>query len=377
MKLTFKNIITEDIRKSPKLENAIFKFLKRKDVWRGRTEDEDKSSLQASDDVEKTFGLDEWDAKFFTFKWLVNNGYDSIVRDGDDEIEYWVKSTDDKYQFLKDTGWWGKFYQPYKFIDVVEKGKGEDSQKFIFVDSYYEFKPLFDNEWISDAVFGDDDVEIFGWANYPLEEVWDSVDDKGLQSILDVLPSYTSEDNLFHNTPESFLDVVDPDTGSIPMDRRTINFIKDGDTSSLLYDLINESDEFDELKGDMVNLYNRAYNDAAHSELFGVAMEELERFFGGTPKWVQVPGSDKNNELNMLEIPIKQEDYDDLYKEWMNTFSDFPEHSYSGYIYSWGEVLSESGDELRFPDLDYFYPNHNIVGDYFNDSLRDNLYGGN
>jgi hypothetical protein len=106
-------------------------------------------------------------------------------------------------------------------------------------------------------------------------------------------------------------------------------------------------------------------------------MEELERFFGGTPKWVQVPGSDKNNELNMLEIPIKQEDYDDLYKEWMNTFSDFPEHSYSGYIYSWGEVLSESGDELRFPDLDYFYPNHNIVGDYFNDSLRDNLYGGN
>ena len=377
MKLTFKNIITEDIRKSPKLENAIFKFLKRKDVWRGRTEDEDKSSLQASDDVEKTFGLDEWDAKFFTFKWLVNNGYDSIVRDGDDEIEYWVKSTDDKYQFLKDTGWWGKFYQPYKFIDVVEKGKGEDSQKFIFVDSYYEFKPLFDNEWISDAVFGDDDVEIFGWANYPLEEVWDSVDDKGLQSILDVLPSYTSEDNLFHNTPESFLDVVDPDTGSIPMDRRTINFIKDGDTSSLLYDLINESDEFDELKGDMVNLYNRAYNDAAHSELFGVAMEELERFFGGTPKWVQVPGSDKNNELNMLEIPIKQEDYDNLYKEWMDTFSDFPEHSYSGYIYSWGEVLSESGDELRFPDLDYFYPNHNIVGDYFNDSLRDNLYGGN
>ena len=377
MKLTFKNIITEDIRKSPKLENAIFKFLKRKDVWRGRTEDEDKSSLQASDDVEKTFGLDEWDAKFFTFKWLVNNGYDSIVRDGDDEIEYWVKSTDDKYQFLKDTGWWGKFYQPYKFIDVVEKGKGEDSQKFIFVDSYYEFKPLFDNEWISDAVFGDDDVEIFGWANYPLEEVWDSVDDKGLQSILDVLPSYTSEDNLFHNTPESFLDVVDPDTGSIPMDRRTINFIKDGDTSSLLYDLINESDEFDELKGDMVNLYNRAYNDAAHSELFGVAMEELERFFGGTPKWVQVPGSDKNNELNMLEIPIKQEDYDNLYKEWMDTFSDFPEHSYSGYIYSWGEVLSESGDELRFPDLDYFYPNHNIVGDYFNESLRDNLYGGN
>ena len=376
MKLTFKNIITEDIRKSPKLENAIFKFLKRKDVWRGRTEYEDKSSLQASDDVEKTFGLDEWDAKFFTFKWLVNNGYDSIVS-GDDEIEYWVKSTDDKYQFLKDTGWWGKFYQPYNFIDVIEKGKGEDSQKFIFVDSYYEFKPLFDNEWISDAVFGDDDVEIFGWANYPLEEVWDSVDDKGLQSILDVLPSYTSEDNLFHNTPESFLDVVDPDTGSIPMDRRTINFIKDGDTSSLLYDLINESDEFDELKGDMVNLYNRAYNDAAHSELFGVAMEELERFFGGTPKWVQVPGSDKNNELNMLEIPIKQEDYDNLYKEWMDTFSDFPEHSYSGYIYSWGEVLSESGDELRFPDLDYFYPNHNIVGDYFNDSLRDNLYGGN
>lgn len=373
MKLTFKNIITEDIRKSPKLENAIFKFLKRKDVWRGRTEDEDKSSLQASDDVEKTFGLDEWDAKFFTFKWLVNNGYDTLDSDG--EIDYWVKSTDDKYQFLKDTGWWGKFYKPYKFIDVVEKGEG--NQKFILVDSYYEFKPLFDNEWISDAIFGDDYVEIFGWYNYPLEEMWDSLDDKGLQSIIEVLPSYTSEDDLFHNAPESFLDVVDPDTGSIPMDRRTINFIKDGDTSSLLYDLINELDEFDELKSDMVNLYNGAYNDAAHSELFKGAMSELESFFGGNPKWVQVPGPDKNNELNMLEIPIKQEDYDNLYKEWLDTFSDFPEHSYSEYIESWGEVLRESGDELRFPDLQYFYPDHNIVNDYFNDSLRDNLYGGN
>ena len=374
MKLTFKNIITEDIRKSPKLENAIFKFLKRKDVWRGRTEDEDKSSLQASDDVEKTFGLDEWDAKFFTFKWLVNNGYDTL--DSDDEIDYWVKSTDDKYQFLKDTGWWGKFYKPYKFIDVFEfQDKG--NQKFILVDSYYEFKPLFDNEWISDAIFGDDYVEIFGWYDYPLEEMWDSLDDKGLQSIIEVLPSYTSEDDLFHNAPESFLDVVDPDTGSIPMDRRTINFIKDGDTSSLLYDLINELDEFDELKRDMVNLYNGAYNDAAHSELFKGAMLELESFFGVDPKWVQVPGPDKNNELNMLEIPIKQEDYDNLYKEWLDTFSDFPEHSYSEYIESWGEVLRESGDELRFPDLQYFYPDHNIVNDYFNDSLRDNLYGGN
>ena len=374
MKLTFKNIITEDIRKSPKLENAIFKFLKRKDVWRGRTEYEDKSSLQASDDVEKTFGLDEWDAKFFTFKWLVNNGYDTL--DSDDEIDYWVKSTDDKYQFLKDTGWWGKFYKPYKFIDVFEfQDKG--NQKFILVDSYYEFKPLFDNEWISDAIFGDDYVEIFGWYDYPLEEMWDSLDDKGLQSIIEVLPSYTSEDDLFHNAPESFLDVVDPDTGSIPMDRRTINFIKDGDTSSLLYDLINELDEFDELKRDMVNLYNGAYNDAAHSELFKGAMLELESFFGVDPKWVQVPGPDKNNELNMLEIPIKQEDYDNLYKEWLDTFSDFPEHSYSEYIESWGEVLRESGDELRFPDLQYFYPDHNIVNDYFNDSLRDNLYGGN
>ena len=78
-----------------------------------------------------------------------------------------------------------------------------------------------------------------------------------------------------------------------------------------------------------------------------------------------------------LEIPIKQEDYDNLYKEWLDTFSDFPEHSYSEYIESWGEVLRESGDELRFPDLQYFYPDHNIVNDYFNDSLRDNLYGGN
>ncbi len=33
MKLTFQHIISENIKENSKLENAIFKFLKRREVW--------------------------------------------------------------------------------------------------------------------------------------------------------------------------------------------------------------------------------------------------------------------------------------------------------------------------------------------------------
>ena len=83
MKLTFKNIISENIRENSKLENAVFKFLKRKEVWHYDGEDDydenrDKSNTEVANEVASVFGLDEWDAMFFTFKWLVKHGHDPI-----------------------------------------------------------------------------------------------------------------------------------------------------------------------------------------------------------------------------------------------------------------------------------------------------------
>jgi hypothetical protein len=336
-----------------------------------------KSNTEVANEVAEVFGLDEWDAMFFTFKWLVEQGYDQLdSAGGDREIQYWVKNEDDGYQFLQDTGWWDKFFRPYEFSDIVEKGKGKNKQKFIHADSYHDFKPLFDHDWLSDIVLDDGYEEIFGWYNYPLEEIWDSVDDKGLQAIIEALPSYAPKDREIY-VPESFEEITDDGDDRVPMDKRFINFIKDGDTSSLLYDLIEESGDFDALKHDMINYYNIAYNDAAHSEIFNKAMSELESFFGEKPKWVTVAGPDKDTVLNMVEIPIKEEDYNDLYRKWMKNFSDFPEHSYSEYIDSWAEVLDNDGDKLQLPYMDHYYPDHNMVNDYFNDSLQNNLYGSN
>ena len=382
MKLTFKNIITENIRENPRIENAIFKFLKRREVWHYDGGDEyedsrDKENIEVAAEVQKVFGMDQWDAKFFTFKWLVKHGHDPIDTGGSDrEIQYWGTYEDDAYQFLQDTGWWDKFFDPYEFSDIVEKGKGKNKQKFLQADSYYDFKPLFDNDWLGDIILGEDYEEIFGWYNYPLQDIWDSIDDKGLQAIIEALPSYAPKDGVIW-VPESFEEITDDGDDRVPMDKRFINFIKDGDTSSLIYDLIDESGDFDELKHDMINYYNVAYNDAAHSEIFNNAMSELESFFGEKPKWVTVPGPNENTVLNKVEIPIKEEDYNDLYRKWLNNFSDFPEHSYSEYIDSWAEVLNNDRGKLQFPDTQYFYPDHTIVEDYFNNSLRDNLYGSN
>ena len=382
MKLTFQHIISENIKENSKLENAIFKFLKRKEVWHYDGEDDydenrDKSNTEVANEVVSVFGLDEWDALFFTFKWLVKHGHDPIESGGSDrEIQYWVKNEDDGYQFLQDTGWWDKFFRPYEFSDIVEKGKGKNKQKFLQADSYYDFKPLFDQDWLSDVVLGEDYEEIFGWYDHPLSEIWDNVNDKGLQAIIEALPSYAPKDGVIW-VPESFEEITDDGDDRLLIDQTFINFIKDGNTSSLLYDLIEESGDFDALKHDMINYYNIAYNDAAHSEIFDNAMSELESFFGEKPKWVTVPGPDENTVLHKVEIPIKQEDYDDLYRKWLDYFSDFPEHSYSEYIDSWGEVLDNDGGKLQLPDTQYFYPDHNVVDDYFNDALQQNLYGSN
>jgi len=382
MKLTFQHIISENLKENSKLENAIFKFLKRREVWHyeGRDDyddDREKSNSEVANEVASVFGLDEWDANFFTFKWLVKQGQDPLDSGGSDrEIQYWGKNEDDGYQFLQDTGWWDKFFDPYHFSDIVEKGKGKNKQKFLHADSYYDFKPLFAQEWLSDVILGDGYEEIFGWYNYPLSEIWDNVDDKGLQAIIEALPSYAPKDGVIW-VPESFEEITDDGDDRLLIDQTFINFIKDGNTSSLLYDLIEESGDFDALKHDMINYYNIAYNDAAHSEIFDRAMSELESFFGEKPKWVTVTGPDENTILHKVEIPIKQEDYDDLYRKWLDNFSDFPEHSYSEYIDSWGEVLDNDGGKLQLPDTQYFYPDHTRVDDYFNDALQQNLYGGN
>ena len=69
--------------------------------------------------------------------------------------------------------------------------------------------------------------------------------------------------------------------------------------------------------------------------------------------------------------------YFSSWNHWKNNFSDFPEHSYSEYIDSWGEVLDNDGGKLQLPDTQYFYPDHDVVDDYFNDALQQNLFGGN
>ena len=102
MSLSFKNIITEDIRENSRIENAIFKFLDRE--YETLIED-DKTDMHIAEEVEILFGMNEWDAIFFTFKWLVKNNYDPIKEGGDREIQYWVENDDDTYQFLIDTGW--------------------------------------------------------------------------------------------------------------------------------------------------------------------------------------------------------------------------------------------------------------------------------
>ncbi len=372
MKLTLQNIISEDIRDNSKIENAVYKTLS-SIIKNKNYEEDDRSYVKwkgIADTISEIMGITYWDVIFFMFKWAMSKGMDPF-EEFDMELDT-VSSQGESVDFLERIGWWEKNFDILKmanFHDIIINKKGKIT---LYVDNWEEFAELFEEEQTFERALSEDYEEFFSGWNEHFSTIWEDVDDKNIPRILEALPSYT--DKLApYGVPEVLDEFADEETGVVDVTPRLLSFIKDNDTNNILEELIEENGALSDLKHDIKNAYNVAYNDAAQSELFNIAKTELEELFGGKIDWVKRKGPD-DTVYNDLAVTISEENLTENLKKYIDYYSEFPRTNYSSYIGMLTDILNENNDLLGGIDLNYWYPDSGKAQEYFNDALPEYLY---
>ena len=373
MKLTFQNIISEDIRDNSKIENAVYKTLA-SIIKNKNYEEDDRSYVKwkgIADSIVEIMGITYWDVIYFMFKWAMEKGIDPFEQ-FDMELDT-VTSAGESVDFLERIGWWDKNFDIRKmadFNDLIINKKGKIT---LSVDNWEGFADLFDDEQAFGRALSEDYEEFFSGWDEQFSTIWEDVDDKNIPHILEALPSYTDKLTPY-GVPEVLDEFADGETGVVDVTPRLISFIKDNDTNNILEELIEENGALGDLKHDIKNAYDVAYNDAAQSELFNIAKTELEELFGGKIDWVKRKGSD-GTVYNDLSVTISEENLTENLKKYIDYYSEFPRTNYSSYIDMLTDILNENNDSLgRRIDFNYWYPDSIKAQEYFNDALPEYLY---
>ena len=354
MKLTFKNIISESAKQNPKIREAVFKFL---------DSNSGIDDIPDMDDMKEVFGFDYSDANFLFFEWMVSNDKNPIDIES---LSSWIYIDYDPVSFLQDTGWWDKFYvEPHyhSYDDIIDK-------KYLVLNSWEEFAVLFSNKDLAERVFGEDNVDFWGYYDYDLHEIWEWIDEKSINHLLDVLiKNYKQNMIPYDEVPDEFDHLLDKKTKNLIINNKVIKFIKDGDSSDLLFKLINATDLFD-ITSELTNSYHWAYEAATEDELFSNGKSEISELFNSEPKFEEKQIGDKKRWIVVVDVSSI---YDEIIEKYIDITTSFPTDDHSDFIYVIADVLENNGDQLNLGNLDYFYPNHNAVAKNFNYNIIENI----
>lgn len=371
MKLTFKHIISEDIRDNSKIEGAIYKVLE-KLYKRDRNSGDRPYVLWNSigEEIASIFGMDYFDVIFFMFKWAIAKKMDPFEEFGM-ELDS-VASREEGVDFLKRTGWWDKYFdlkQMGNFHDIRIDKKGKIT---LYADVWEEFADLFEEDQTYGRALSEDYEDLFDSWSESFSTIWEDIDDKNILGILESLSSHADELDPY-GIPEVLDEFADEETGVVPITRRLLNFIKDNNTSEILEELIEENSALSDLKHDIKSAYNISYNDAAQSELFNSAKEELEELFGGKIDWCKRPGPD-DTVFTDLCVTISEEKLTEWIERHIDIYSEFPVTNYGTLLGMIRDILNEDSNLLGSIDLNYWYPDSGKAQEYFNDALPEYLY---
>jgi len=365
MSLSFKNIIAESIKQNPKIREAVFKFLDSNSHGGDITNNID--DIPDIEDMREVFGFDYSDTYFLFFEWLVRNDKDPIDIES---LGTWIYMDYSPASFLQDTGWWDKFYvgpHYHSYDDIIDK----KDKKYLKLSSWEEFAPLFNNKDMAERVFGEDHVDFWGYYDYDLHEIWEDIDEKNINYLLDVLiKNYKQNMIPYGEVPDEFDHLLDKKTKSLIINNKLIKFIKNGNKSDLLFKLINSTDLFVDVVSELNNSYHWAYESATEDELFNRGKSEISEFFNSEPKFVEEQIGDKKRWLVVVDV---SNIYDDIVEKYMDINTTFPTDDHSYFISVISDVLEHDGDQLNMGDLDYFYPDHSAVAKNFNYNIIENI----
>lgn len=291
------------------------------------------------------------------FVYLMNEDINPL-----DEIDYDLSEYfygDDVISLLTNSGWFDKYLKNPKEFPIDFKDIGIEGDRFyMYCDEWKELNVLFDSDDMNlvEDILDPDWSEIFGDFDVSFEDdVSEVLSDKAISHIVDYIKKNDFIGKEIYTLDEEYGDIL---TEELLMDKYT------------LFHLIDEEEMFNDLKWELKNMYRWSYNSASESELFKEIKDTITSFLGSDGEWTDVKKGDKTTQLLKFDVSSIFYNYLKLYIE---TTGKFPFEHENYFLEVLNVVLTEQGDGLRGPRVDYFYPDSKLVEEDMTENVISNL----
>ena len=236
----------------------------------------------------------------------------------------------------------------------------QDGKVILVVNDRTDYSFLFDDEGTAKNILGDEldwtpyDDTIYDWY----DQVWGCMTPKSIELVKAWIKSNVAE---YENDEGDIIDLGDT----------YLNEIDDDD----LGNIINNYDEFEELKREMSWAYDSAYNGVAQSDIIENTQNQLEEYLGMYIGYEPVKKSKGryNRETGNYE-KYEYSDYVYLYDLGDSLYEMLYDYALTNWGYSvdyntyFSSLLKESDPKKLYIDTDA-YPDDKEVCEYFNDDL--------
>lgn len=314
----------------------------------------------------------------FEFRDIIEGIFVYIMDQNEDPTEYFYDNDLNKYFYeseifsiLVDSGWVDRKFNIDRYRPIKEgrnKGKNqygdiiwEGDKIYLLCDNWMELSKLFgkDEQDTVERVLSEDWSELYSWFDVDFDnDVWDNLDEESLRHIKE----YIIENDFIGKE----LDYdEDPDGEGLRLDMLEDN--------SLLGELIDNEHMFDELKRELENYYRWAYEGAAEDELFKEMSDEIKQLLGSDGEWYTMkPKTPEGKDQHYLRFDITDK-FMEFNRSYLECFALIPEEQESFFLSVIAEYLDCDDEELRGPDMNYFYPDHRKVAEHLNYNVLGNL----
>ena len=350
-------------------EKAFTYLLKNYDEFTGNLDISDLTEMFSGDVPDSIYGkyMSDWEKKNVASTYRIKNGSEKL-------FDFVVK----KFSFKKlaDIVGYDGVFQLFSVVKF-EKGinymienkvgdiriddiKIKDGKAVLVVNDRTDYAFLFDDKGTAENILGEDmdwepysDV-IYNWY----DQVWGCMEPKSIELVKEWIKKNVGE---YENYEGDIIDLGDT----------YLNEIDDDDLGKI----IDEYDEFSNLKNEMSWAYDGGYNSVAQSDIINKTQDQLEEYLGSYIGYepVKKNGRRYNKETGNSES-YEYTAYEYLYNVGDTLYDILYDHAVNNWGYSvdyntyFRDLLKDSDPKTLYIDTDS-YPDDKEICEYFNDDL--------
>ena len=241
----------------------------------------------------------------------------------------------------------------------------QDGKVVLIVNDRSDYAFLFDEESTAENILGEDGLD---WTPYDdviydwYDQVWGCMEPKSIELVKEWIKKNVGE---YENDEGDIIDLGDT----------YLNEIDDDDLGKI----IDEYDEFEELKKELSWAYDSAYDSVAQSDIINSTQNQLEEYLGNYVGYepVKLSKNRYNKETGNYE-KYEYSDYIYLYNAGDSLYDMLYEYAATNWGYPvdyntyFRSLLKESDPKKLYIDTDS-YPDSGEVCKYFNEDLPDRI----